>query len=180
MPPLPLRAAEQTGRPLGATDFIEGLERLLGRRLARRAPGRKPARQSVEQPVLMQCFALGISAPVSAPRSWRDPAGESPVRVRRSVRPVVSVAERKVTTAAKRTQQSLRGERLSRERASSQRPRPLTAPKATCAVPACEALTLCRGRRPHHAQRERVGTWEASSGITVTGITVTVHLIDPI
>lgn len=32
-----LRAAEQTGRPLGTADFIEGLERLLGRRIARRA-----------------------------------------------------------------------------------------------------------------------------------------------
>jgi len=39
-----LRAAEQTGRPLGTADFIEGLERLLGRNIARRAPGRKPAR----------------------------------------------------------------------------------------------------------------------------------------
>jgi putative transposase len=36
-----LRAAEQTGRPLGTKDFIESLERILGRRIARRAPGRK-------------------------------------------------------------------------------------------------------------------------------------------
>ncbi len=28
--------------------------------------------------------------------------------------------------------------------------------------PLCEGLTLSRGRRPHHAQRERVGTWEIS------------------
>ena len=53
---------------------------------------------------------------------------------------------------------------MSRERHNLQRPRPLTEPKATCAVPSCEALTLCRGRRPHHAQRECVGTWETSSG----------------
>ena len=40
-----------------------------------------------------------------AARSWRDPAGESPVRVGGSARPVASVAGSLVTTAAKRTQQ---------------------------------------------------------------------------
>jgi putative transposase len=44
-----LRAAEQTGRPLGTADFIEGLERVLGRPVARRAPGRKPAQKAIEQ-----------------------------------------------------------------------------------------------------------------------------------
>ena len=39
-----LRAAESTGRPLGAPDFVSDLERRLGRTLARRAPGRKPNR----------------------------------------------------------------------------------------------------------------------------------------
>ena len=37
-----LRRAEATGRPLGAPEFVTGLENLLGRRIARRAPGRKP------------------------------------------------------------------------------------------------------------------------------------------
>ena len=40
----------------------------------------------------------------------------------------------------------------------------MTQPKAICAAPFCEALTLCRGRRPHHARKEAVGTWETSSG----------------
>src|ERR1700722_8571500 len=31
---------------------------------------------------------------------------------------------------------------------------------ATCAVPMCEALTSCRGQRAHHAQMDRVGTWD--------------------
>jgi len=39
-----LRAAEHTGRPVGTADFVEGLERILGRRISRRAPGRKPAK----------------------------------------------------------------------------------------------------------------------------------------
>ena len=37
-----LRNSEGTGRPLGAEDFVAGLERVLGRKIARRAPGRKP------------------------------------------------------------------------------------------------------------------------------------------
>ena len=37
-----LRNSEGTGRPLGAEDFVIGLEQVLGRKIARRAPGRKP------------------------------------------------------------------------------------------------------------------------------------------
>jgi hypothetical protein len=44
---------EQTGRPLGTTDFIAGLERILGRPIARRAPGRKPKQHSRDQPELL-------------------------------------------------------------------------------------------------------------------------------
>jgi len=36
-----LRAAESTGRPLGADDFVADLERRLGRKLRRQKPGRK-------------------------------------------------------------------------------------------------------------------------------------------
>ncbi len=39
-----LRSAETTGRPLGNEAFIQGLERILGRRLARGRPG--PAARS--------------------------------------------------------------------------------------------------------------------------------------
>ncbi len=36
--------------------------------------------------------------------------------------------------------------------------------KATCAVPSSKGLSLCRGQRPHPARKDRVGTWETSSG----------------
>ena len=48
--------------------------------------------------------------------------------------------------------------------AISQGPRRSMVSKATCAVPSCEALSPCRGLRPHHARKDRVGTWETSSG----------------
>lgn len=48
-----LRSSEATGRPIGAEDFVAGLERILGRKIARRAPGRKPlADPAGEQPSL--------------------------------------------------------------------------------------------------------------------------------
>ena len=43
-----LRRAESTGRPLGAPEFVIGLESLLGRKTARRAPSRKPEMQSTD------------------------------------------------------------------------------------------------------------------------------------
>jgi len=45
----------------------------------------------------------------------------------------------------------------------SQGPRVFIRSKATCAAPSCEVLTPCRGQRPHHVQRDRIGTWEVSS-----------------
>jgi len=44
-----LRRAEGTGRPVGAEEFVEGLERLLGRPIARRSPGRKPVSEVTDQ-----------------------------------------------------------------------------------------------------------------------------------
>ncbi len=31
---------------------------------------------------------------------------------------------------------------------------------ATCVMPVCEALSSRRGRRPHQAHKDRVGTWD--------------------
>ena len=47
----------------------------------------------------------------------------------------------------------------------SQGPRVFTRSKAICAAPSvkgCEVLTPCRGRRPHHVQKDRIGSWEVS------------------
>jgi putative transposase len=43
-----LRRAESTGRPVGAADFVSGLEKVLGRKIERRAPGRKASNELVE------------------------------------------------------------------------------------------------------------------------------------
>src|SRR5215468_8725765 len=47
--------------------------------------------------------------------------------------------------------------------------------KATCAAPLCEVLTPCRGRRPHHVQKERIGSWEVS-GLTGTALPLSVRI----
>src|SRR5258708_5612298 len=44
-----LRRSEGTGRPVGAPEFVAGLEALLGRPIARRAPGRKKRGASPNQ-----------------------------------------------------------------------------------------------------------------------------------
>jgi hypothetical protein len=56
----------------------------------------------------------------------------------------------------------VQGVGLSHEMAISQRPRSSMVPKAICAGLLCEALSLCRGLRPHHVRRDHVGTWETS------------------
>src|SRR4029077_2290564 len=56
---------------------------------------------------------------------------------------------------------------LSLERSISQGPRVFIRSKATCAAPLCEVLTPCRGQRPHHVQKDRIGSWEVS-GLTAT------------
>jgi len=48
-----IRAAETTGRPLGAADFVADLERIPGRPVARRAAGRKPAQSAIDTPWLL-------------------------------------------------------------------------------------------------------------------------------
>src|SRR5947208_1597178 len=44
----------------------------------------------------------------------------------------------------------------------SRGPRVSIRSKAICAAPLCEVLTPCRGQRPHHVQRDRIGSWEIS------------------
>ena len=44
----------------------------------------------------------------------------------------------------------------------SQGPKVFIRSKATCAAPLREVLSPCRGLRPHHVQRDRIGSWEVS------------------
>jgi len=57
-----LRRAESTGSPLGAPEFVAGLESLLGRKIARRAPGRRP---TAEVPTAEQLELVPLFRPVS-------------------------------------------------------------------------------------------------------------------
>jgi hypothetical protein len=51
---------------------------------------------------------------------------------------------------------------LSHEMMKSRERRLYSWSNATCAMPLCEALSSRRGQRPHHAQKDRVGTWDIS------------------
>jgi putative transposase len=48
-----LRSSQTTGRPLGTADFVDDLERRLGRPLARRTRGRKPQGDGADHPNLL-------------------------------------------------------------------------------------------------------------------------------
>jgi hypothetical protein len=55
---------------------------------------------------------------------------------------------------------------LSHEMMNSRERRLSSWSNATCAMPSCEALSSRRGRRAHHAQKDRVGTWDISCPTT--------------
>src|SRR5262249_8078471 len=105
-----------------------------------------------------------MSAPAA---SWCDPAGGSPAQVRSSVRLVASVAWPLATVVAKRTQRLHGAGDGATKDQTSQGARVFIRSKATCAAPLCEVLTPCRGLRPHHVQRDRIGSWEVS-GLAVS------------
>ena len=51
---------------------------------------------------------------------------------------------------------------LSHERLDIAGAESFTHSKATCAAPLREVLSPCRGQGPHHAQKDRVGSWDIS------------------
>jgi hypothetical protein len=62
-PPYELRAAELTGRPLGADGFVTRLETLVQRRPRRRKPDERPRRRRI--PVIFSSeWAAGQRSPV--------------------------------------------------------------------------------------------------------------------
>src|SRR5258708_19068675 len=68
--------------------------------------------------------------------------------------------EAAVTPNTKRTQRFAWGVGVSHEMMNSRERRRSSWSNATCAMPLCEALSSRRGRGPHHAQTDRVGTWD--------------------
>ena len=54
------------------------------------------------------------------------------------------------------------GRLLSRERYYAAEAEAVDIAEGNMCGPLCEGLSLSRGRRPYHAQREDVGTWEIS------------------
>jgi len=109
-----------------------------------------------------------VSAPAA---SWCDPAGASPAQVRGSARLVASVAWPLATAVTKAYTTIAWGVGLSLERSISQGPRVFIRSKATCAAPPCKVLTPCRGLRPHHVQKDRIGSWE------ISGLAIGVELV---
>src|SRR4029079_4151705 len=107
-----------------------------------------------------------------ARESWCDPAGGSPAQVRSSVRLVASVAWPLATVVAKRTQRLHGVWAGATKDPPAQGPRVFIRSKATCAAPLCEVLTPCRGQRPHHVQKDRIGTWEISYLAAVVAVCV--------
>lgn len=84
---------------LGSFEVIESSRAFL-------RPGIATGIDSLGRPLLSVSWAASTAFRyVCARRSWRDPAGGRPAQVRGSARLVASVASRKVTTVAKRTQQ---------------------------------------------------------------------------
>src|SRR2546422_9762385 len=63
-----------------------------------------------------------------------------------------------------------------------QGPRVSIRSKAICAAPLCEVLSPCRGLRPHHVQRDRIGSWEVAEdvlSISPTNYDLAPALTDP-
>jgi hypothetical protein len=75
---------------------------------------------------------------------------------------VASVAWPLATVVAKRTQRLHGVWDLSHERSDIAGAEGFHSLEGTCAAPLGEVLTPCRGQRPHHVQRDRIGTWEIS------------------
>src|SRR4029078_2541099 len=98
-----------------------------------------------------------IGAPAA---SWCDPAGASPAQVRISVRLVASVARSLATVVVKRTQRLHGVWDWATKDHTLHVPSVSIRSKATCAAPLSEVLSPCRGLRPHHVQRDRIGSWE--------------------
>jgi hypothetical protein len=103
--PATLNLTHCPGGKAGAVPLRRGCRRAHGRP-GRFAPRRRSALRASLTAAPLGGFGTLRSGRGSgcARKSWRVPTGESPVRVRGSARPVVSVARQSATAGVKRTQ----------------------------------------------------------------------------
>src|SRR5205085_8683862 len=90
------------------------------------------------------------------------PAGESPAQVKGSVLLGSECCVATGDSGCEAYTAIAWGAGLSLVRSDIAGPRVFIHSKATCAASPCEVLTPCRGLRPHHVQRDRIGTWDIS------------------
>ena len=111
---------------------------MFRRHLRRSAPVRTEEKIANSQAPSVGDPALRLVEGVTtrcARRSWRDPTGESPVRVRRSEPPGNECCGRRGNAGSEAYTVIAWGMGLSHEMTTLWRPRPSCAPKATCVVP---------------------------------------------
>src|SRR5262249_5882114 len=100
---------------------------------------------------------------MSAPaKSWCDPAGESPAQVKGSV---LLGSECCVATgdSGREAYTAIAwGVGLSRERSDIAGAQGFHSLEGNMCGTVLRGADACRGRRPHHVQRDRIGSWEIS------------------
>src|SRR4051795_7497016 len=108
------------------------------------------------------CHEMHVPTATCARQSWCDPAGGSPAQVRSSVRLVASVAWPLATVVAKAYTAIAWGVGLSHERSDIAGAEGFHSLEGNMCGTVMRGADALPGSRPHHVQRDRIGTWEVS------------------